>query len=136
MTLVADIEFMYHQVLVDQDRKYLKFLWWPSGNTNLPPAKYCMKVHVFGAESLPACVTYALQQTAIDNEFLFLQDVIATVLENFYMDDRLKSVDSAEEAIRMSDELSLCYPYGRCMGTTNAVCSTHPAYFDGSPKFD
>ena len=29
-----------------------------------------------------------------------------TVLENFYMDDCLKSVDSKEKAIRMSDELS------------------------------
>ena len=49
VTLVTDIESMYHQVLVDtQDRKYLKFLCWPSGNTTLPPAKYCMKVHVFG----------------------------------------------------------------------------------------
>ena len=48
----------------------------------------------------------SLQQTAKDNDLLFPQDVIATVLENFYMDDCLKSVDSAEEAIRMSDELS------------------------------
>ena len=107
VTLVADIESMYHQVLVDpQDRKYLKFLWWPSGNTNLPPARYRMKVHVFGAASSPACATYALQQTAKDNDLLSSQDVIDTVLENFYMDDCLKSVDSVEEAIRMSDELA------------------------------
>ena len=107
VTLVADIESMYHQVLVDpQDRKYLKFLWWPSGNTNLPPARYRMKVHVFGAASSPGCATYALQQIAKDNDFLSPQDVIDTVLENFYMDNCLKSVDSEEEAIRMSDELS------------------------------
>ena len=106
ITLVADIESMYHQVLVDtQDRKYLKFLWWLSGNTNLPPAKYCMQVHVFEAASSPACANYALQQTAKDNDLLFRQDVIATVLENFYMDDCLKSVNSAEEAIRMSHGL-------------------------------
>ena len=104
MTLVADIESMYHQVLVDpQDRK---FLWRPSGNTNLPPGKYRMKVHVFGAASSPACATYALQQSAKDNDLLFPLDVIATVLENFYMDDCLKSVYSAEKAIRMSGELS------------------------------
>ena len=42
---------------------------------------------------------YALQQAAKDNDLLFPQDVIATVLENFYMDDCLKSVNSAEEAI-------------------------------------
>ena len=107
VTLAANIGSMYHQVLVDsQDQKYLKFLWWPSGNTNLPPAKYCMIVHVFGATSLPASANYTLQQTTKDNDLLFPQDVIITVLENFYMDDCLKSVDSAEEAIRMSDELS------------------------------
>ena len=107
VALVAGIESMYHQVLVDpQDRKYLKFLWWPSGNTNLPPAKYRMKMHVFGAGSSPACATYALQQTAKDNDLFFRQNVIATVLENFYMDDCLKSVYSAEKAIRMSDKLS------------------------------
>ena len=81
-------------------------MWWPFGNSNLPPAKYCMKVHVFGAASSPACANYALQQTAKDNDLLFPQDVIGTVLENFYMDDCLKSVDSAEQAIRMSEELS------------------------------
>ena len=69
VTLLADIESMYHQVLVDpQDRKYLKFLWWPSGNTNLPPTRYRMKVYVFGAASSLACATYALQQTAKDND--------------------------------------------------------------------
>ena len=107
VTLVADIESMYHQVLVDtDDRKYLKFLWWPYGNTNLPPAKYCMKVHVFGAASSPACANYALRQTAIDNNLLFSKKTIDTVLENFYMDDCLKSVGSAEEAIKESDELT------------------------------
>ena len=75
--------------------------------------QYCMKVHVFGAASSPACANYALQQTAKDNDFLFPQDVIATVLENFYMDDCLQSVNSAEEAIRMSDELSQLLKKGR-----------------------
>ena len=107
VTLVADIESMYHQVLVDtDDRKYLKFLWWPNGNTNLQPAKYCMKVHVFGAASSPACANFALQQTTIDNDLSFSKKTIDTVLENFYMDDCLKSVGSAEEAIKESDELT------------------------------
>ena len=81
---------MYHQVLVDpQDRKYLKFLWWPSGNAKLTPAKYRINMHVFGAASSPACATYALQQTAEDNDLLFPQGIIATVLKSFYMDGLL-----------------------------------------------
>ena len=60
-----------------------------------------MKVHVFGAASSPACATYALQQTAKDNDLLSPQDVID------------KSVDSEEEAIRMSDELSQLLKKGR-----------------------
>ena len=39
-----------------------------------------MKVHVFGAVSSPACATYALQQTAKDNDLLFPQDVIVLSL--------------------------------------------------------
>ena len=52
---------------------------------------------MFGPASSPACANYALQQTAKDNDLLFSQDVIANMI---------KSVNSAEEAIRMSDKLS------------------------------
>ena len=99
IALVADIEVMYHQVRVDpKDQKYLRFLWWPNGNTSILPLEYCMTIHVFGATSSPTCVNYAMQQTAKDNAHLYSDKVLQTVAENFYMDDCSKSLHSVNEA--------------------------------------
>ena len=102
IALVSDVESMFHQVRVDpKDQRFLRFLWWPQGNTNLSPEEYCMKVHLFGATSSPSCANFSLLQTAADNCDSYDPSVINTVRENFYMDDCLKSVDSEEEAVNL-----------------------------------
>jgi len=74
---VADIEAMYHQVLVDlKDHCYLRFLWWPSGDTSLSTAHCVIKVHVFGATSSAACALYALAETAKDHASFYSEDTI------------------------------------------------------------
>ncbi|XP_078698381.1 uncharacterized protein LOC144925948 [Branchiostoma floridae x Branchiostoma belcheri] len=66
---MADIEAMFSQVKVPvEDRDYLRFLWWPEGNTNEPLREFRMKVHVFGATSSPSCANYALKRIAEDFE--------------------------------------------------------------------
>ena len=113
IALVADIEAMYHQVAVDpKDQRYLRFLWWPNGDTSLTPSHYCMKVHVFGATSSPTCALYALRETANDHASHYSEAAVQTVLSNFYMDDCLKSISSVEKATDLHNEVTNLLKHG------------------------
>ncbi|XP_072030174.1 uncharacterized protein [Amphiura filiformis] len=106
VALVADIEAMFCQVKVPvHDRNYLRFLWWPGGNVELPLREYRMVVHLFGATSSPACASFALKQTAKDNRNQFDELVTDTVSHNFYVDDLLTSVPTEEKAVKLSQDL-------------------------------
>ena len=64
--LSADIEKMYHQVLVrGKEQEYFSSLWRKSGS-KVAPEVYSMTVHIFGAFSLPATCMYALKRTAVN----------------------------------------------------------------------
>nr|XP_021331052.1 uncharacterized protein LOC110439398 [Danio rerio] len=72
-----------------------------------------MTVHLFGAVSSPSCASFALKQTAKDNEGDFPLEVIETINNNFYVDDCLKSVSCEEKAISMAKDLTcLCQKGG------------------------
>ncbi|KAK2903738.1 hypothetical protein Q8A73_010395 [Channa argus] len=99
VTIVADVEAMFHQVKVSSaDADLLRFLWWPDGDVSRPMAEYRMEVHLFGATSSPSCANYALRRCAEDNTHLFDDCTVNTVLRNFYVDDCLKSVETVEKA--------------------------------------
>ena len=86
VAFMCDVEKMFHQFRVDtQDRNYLRFLWMGED--------YRMRVHLFGASSSPACANYGLKQIANDSP-----GATHFVRRNFYVDDRLKSVDSIDKA--------------------------------------
>ena len=101
VAFMADIKAMYHQVRVPQEqRNYLRFLWWPDGNTEKQLEEYRMKVHLFGAISSPSCANFALWKTADDFSAIFGgQKTQRTIDSNFYVDDCLKSVADVDEAI-------------------------------------
>ena len=92
VAFAADIRSMFHQVLVDEcDRDALRFLWWQDDDWNKPPVDYRMNVLLFGSTCSPSCAAFALQQTARDNITGASEDVQQTVMNNFYVDDLLKS---------------------------------------------
>ena len=106
VALMADVEAMFHQVRVKtDDQDALRFPWWPRGNTNEPPRAYRMTVHLFGGAWSPSCCTYAMHRTVQDHEHQFSELACETVRRNFYVDDRLESVDSIEEAVALASEL-------------------------------
>ena len=61
----------------------------------------CMSMEdIFGAKSLPTCANYDLQQVARDNA-QESPKITKMIMRNFYMDDFVKSVPSAEQAIEI-----------------------------------
>lgn len=85
VAVMSGIHAMIHQVQVpDKHVNFLRFLWWPNGNTDQEPVEHRMRVHLFGAVS---CANYALRRTAEDNVSDFPDEVISTVRHNFYVDN-------------------------------------------------
>ena len=94
---------MFLQVGVpDFGQPSLRFLWREDTTTNVVVYQYTR--HIFGAKDSPICANYALQHTARDNVGQF-PEAAKPVLENFYMDDYLDSVESPERALKRSKEL-------------------------------
>ena len=102
VAFTCDIEGMFHQVRVNKEhRDLLRFLWWPAGDTSKKPQDYRMTVHLFGATSSPGCANYALKRTADDHESEFGSEAAQFVRQDFYVDDGLKSVATADEAVKL-----------------------------------
>ena len=99
----ADIEAMFLQVGVpDCEQPSLRFLWRDDPTTNVVVYQYTR--HIFGAKESPTCANYALQRTPGDNVNQY-PEATKAVLENFYMDDYLDSVESTERALKRPKEL-------------------------------
>lgn len=110
VVIMADVESMFHQVLVTpNDTDLLRFLWWEDGNMEQPPSEYRMRVHLFGATSSPSCANYALRRCAEDYGHLYSEETVQRLHNSFYVDDCLVSVATEEEAVSLYEELvSLC----------------------------
>ena len=58
--------------------------------------QYRMTVNLFGAASSPGCSNFGLKKAATDNESEFVSDAANFIRNNFYVDDGLKSVVTAD----------------------------------------
>ena len=110
VVIMGDIESMFHQVLVPEyDRSLSRFLWWANHDIRGTVEDFEMKNHVFGATSSPSCCNYAMKSIAVDNGKKYHPDVAATLQQNFYVDDLLKSVKDVKTAIRLlCDSIRMC----------------------------
>ena len=110
IAIMGDIERMFHQFKVNiEHRDYLRFLWWKQGKLSTKPMVYRMKVHLFGATSSPGCANFGLKKIATDNQKDFPPEVSDFIINDFYVDDGLKSVKTSAEAIQLvQDACSMC----------------------------
>ena len=89
IALVADVEAMFHQVLVSpRDRDSLRFLWWRDDFTK-EAIPHRMKVHLFGADSSPSYAAFSLREAALHFGHGYEPLVASTVEKAAYVDDVL-----------------------------------------------
>ena len=86
-------------MVAEDHRDLLRFLWWEDGDPNKPVVEYRMKVHFFGASSSPGCANFALKKAADDGGEEFGNDAESFIRRDFYVDDGLKSVPTAQKAV-------------------------------------
>lgn len=61
VAIMGDVKAMFHQVKVSEENKvYLRFLWWPQGNLEQNLEEHRMTTHLFGAVSLPSVACHVL----------------------------------------------------------------------------
>ena len=113
VALMADIEAMFYQVKVsEQQRDYLRFLWWPGGNFSEEPQHFRMTVHLFGGVWSPSCCNFVLRYTAQQQRDRYSPEIVSAVDKNFYVDDFLKAVPSVEDAVATVQEVSQLLRHG------------------------
>ena len=104
---MGDIEAMFYQVLIPEyQRSMLRFLWWEGNNFHNQPADHQICVYIVRGASSPICCSYALKRTAIDNEFQFGPEAAKTLMNNFYVNDLLKSTPDAQSAVSLIKEVT------------------------------
>ena len=87
----------------------------------------------FGAKDLPTCANYALQRMARDNVSQY-PEATKAVLENFYLDDYLDSVESPKRSLNRSRELVHLLPLGGFKLTKFVSNAPNLYQIDGSPQ--
>ena len=132
VAVVGDIKLMFHQChVLESDTRFLRFLWWPNGDTSQKPKVYCMNVHLFGGKSSPSVVNFCMRKIAEDNEAGFSELSIDTLRRSFYMDDMIRSVSTVEEAKVLVPEMKALLKAGgfelaKFMSTSRKVIESVP----------
>ena len=130
VAVIGDIKLMFHQCFVQPaDTRFLRFLWWPGGDTCVQPKVYSMQVHLFGGKSSPSVVNYCMRKTADDNELKYSEQAITALRRSFYMDDMITSVKSVDEAKLLIPEMERLlqeggFDLGKFMSTSRDVIET------------
>lgn len=102
VALLRDIEKMFYNFKVpEQHRDYLRFLWVDESMSQV--REYGMTVHLFVASSSPGVAAFALSKIA--NDYRETKPAASDfILQDFYVDDGIASVQSKEEAIKLVKE--------------------------------
>ncbi|XP_055590641.1 uncharacterized protein LOC129742723 [Uranotaenia lowii] len=110
IAITGDIKEMFHQIRIrDSDKQYQRFLF--REDQQQPPQVYVMDVATFGATCSPCIAQYVKNRNAMEyaSEFpLAAEDII----KDHYMDDYLKSVDTADEAVELVNQVRLVHSKG------------------------
>ena len=103
VAVTADISKMYHRVLIPEEDRHVHRFLWRNLETNRPPDIYAMNVLTFRNKPAPAMAQIALQKTADEGESIN-PEAARTIKDNTYMDGILDSVNTKEEAKKLTSD--------------------------------
>ena len=110
--LMADIEKMFHQVMVElRDRDALRLIWKSNGDENFQNIQ--INIHLFGKVNSPCCCIRALNKITLDNIVKIVSCVEEAITDNFYMGDYLDLFHTVREAITVSNDVTNALSEGR-----------------------
>ena len=128
--ILADIERMFMQVAIrEEDQSALPFLCLEDGIVR----QYQYIRLIFGATCSPCCAIFALHRCAAELSNRF-PDVYEAVLNNFYMDDFIKSFATAEDTRHLASNLRTVLQHGGFRLTK--FVSNNPAALTALPEED
>lgn len=98
IAVIADIDQMFYSFYgKGEHRDFLRCLWYRNNNPEDELIEYCMRVHVFGNAPSPVVAAYGLREAVRNGN----KDVRDFVERNFYVDDGLISISTADEALQL-----------------------------------
>ncbi|XP_077966657.1 uncharacterized protein LOC120343839 [Styela clava] len=106
VAVICDIRQMFHWIRVNPpDCDSMRFLWWHNDDLSRDPVELKMLSHIFGCKSSPSVATFALRKVADDNLSNADSVTIETVNRNFFVDDCLKSLPTADQTVSLISQL-------------------------------
>ncbi|XP_077967678.1 uncharacterized protein LOC144421943 [Styela clava] len=106
VAVICDISQMFHRIRVNPpDCDSMRFLWWPNDDLSRDPVELKMLSHIFGCKSSPSVATFALRKVADNNLSNADSVTIETVNRNFFVDDCLKSLPTADQTVSLISQL-------------------------------
>lgn len=134
VAITADIVKMFRQVEVDDcHKRYQKILWRYSPDE--PVGVYQIERVAYGQAAAPFLSVRAMQQCALDYQSQFPLGA-QVVLESFYVDDALKSVDTIEQAMEIKTQMTKllakgCFPLDKwCSNKSIFLKSKEPEFLE------
>ncbi|KAL0830355.1 hypothetical protein ABMA28_002543 [Loxostege sticticalis] len=105
VVLVGDIRQMYRRIQLDEhDRDFLRILWRSSPDQEIK--HYRLTTVTYGTSCAPYLAIKTLRQLAEDERGNFEDQIIDTVLLDFYIDDLLTGEYTAERVVELKNELT------------------------------
>ncbi|XP_054734809.1 uncharacterized protein LOC129242278 [Anastrepha obliqua] len=117
VALTADIEKMFHQILITPEhRDFQRIIWRESPDTDL--AVYRLTTVTYGMACSPYNAVRALNQCSYDNYNVVAdghQSIVAcdAILSSFYVDDFLISCDTEDKAFELAVNVSAILSAGQ-----------------------
>ena len=104
VAISGDISKMYHRVLIPEMDQHIHRFLWRNMELDRVPDVYVKTVLTFGDKPAPAMAQIALRKTAEESQIVY-PEAAKVLKDNVYMDDICDSVDTVEQAQKLTSDL-------------------------------